>query len=320
MKSSSRMLLLALAATSAVSAGCRRKLPDSEVKSVDAITTGNDAKRHLGDCGDAQVSDRTPEAALEKVFARLPEKFRKQFPNLKASVRLQDPEAVTKDCAVVTAGDSRQEERAKNLSSCWTLDLSAEPEAPKAEAPKEAPKAEAPKVEEAPKANGSALVPTIHVTRNRNLVHRDLLAMTTYAVLELYIDKVGDALEKADDAAKKTLTDELQKVSPGARLEDLTKFVAVVKADRQALAQAVVDDLEASKSTDALAALANFRRMFGASSNAELAGSRGAGNFFFAEMVESYYCSADSRAAIEKAGLKSAWAKMQGIAKYLDSP
>ncbi len=285
------LVFLALGISTVAAVGCRRKLPDSEVKSVDAITTGDDAKRHLGDCGDAATQDRTAEAALDKVYARLPQKFRKQFPDLKAKIKLQDEADVAKECQQVASGDTRAEERSKNLSSCWKIDLGA--------------------------ASGSPLVPMIHMTRNRNLVHRDLLAMVTYAVLELYIDKVGVGLDKMDDAAKKSLTEELEKASPGTKLEDLSAFVEVVRSDRHALAGAVVDDLTAKKADDALA---NFRKMFSVSSNEDLKASVPASNFFFAEMLESYYCSDVSREAIAKQGLATAWTRMQAIAKYLDSP
>ncbi len=285
------LVFLALGISTLASVGCRRKLPASEVKSVDAITTGDDAKRHLGDCGDAATQDRTAEAARDKVYARLPEKFRTQFPDLKAKIKMKDAAEVSTECKAIASGDSRLEERGKNLSSCWKVDVSA--------------------------ASGSPLTPTIYMIRDRTLVHRDLLAMVTYAVLELYIDQVGDGLAKMDGAAREALEAELEKASPGTKLDTLSAFVQVVRSDRLALASAVVDDLVTKKAEDALK---NFRKMFDVSTNEKLKASVPAGNFFFAEMLESYYCSTASREAIATQGLVTAMTKMQAIAKYLDSP
>lgn len=285
------LVIISLGCSLLAAAGCKRPGDNAnQVKSVEAITSGDDSKRHLGDCGDPSVSDRTPEAAVDKVYTRLPQKYRKQFPDLKGRIKLYDETKIADECRKCAKGDARLEQRSKNLSACWCVDLG--------------------------DATGTALVPDILVTRNRNLVHRDLLAMVSYSVLELYIDKVGDALDNLDEKGRKTLVEAIKKSAPGTKIEDLKAFVSTVRADRFALASAVVDDLS-SKGQDV--ALTNFKTMFGVSSNSELKKSSAAGNFFFAELVESYYCSDVSREAI-KTNLGSAWVKMQGIAKYLDSP
>lgn len=259
--------------------GCRKKVfGDSKAHSVDAIVSGDETQRQALYCGSgAKVSpSKTPEEAVDQVFKRLPRLFTTAFPTLRDQIKLDSLESVNTLCkSIFTAQvkdlfDNKDDEaralsRLENLGACWSFTVG-------------------------DKADVS--VPTIHLTKDVDAVHHNMIAMVTYGIVELYADRVGDYLDGLSEKDRKVVLEKVKVPGQPVTTGDEMTFVTKLRDYRLKLATAVVEDLKNLSKTDVLQGYVDAYRL---KSFDELKTSRFTQNIFLAESVESYYCSDESR-------------------------
>lgn len=279
MKRTSTALLALLVASSLV--GCLKKKESAKAKDVDAIVSGDEANRRNNEfCGAKEGT--TPEEALDAVFARLPRLFTAEFPSLRQHIKLEEASEVKRTCKAIfetqasalfadEADRTRALQRLDNLGACWSLKLSDNMDA--------------------------VPVPTIHIARDVGSVHRNLIAMVTYGIMELYVDQVGGKFAKLDADERSKLLDKLAAAGTKASDTQLLDLISKLEDLRKRLSTAVLEDLKASEKS------ATIQQA----------------NLYFAETVDSYYCSESTRDQFVARGLTKTWEIAQEIARLLDS-
>jgi hypothetical protein len=307
-----------------IATSCKPAGKDSESQSIEAIKSGESKNRHDKSvrCGTTAEIDPKESAAeaVRIVYDRLPASIRGLVQSTMAIDRKQD---ISQVCKAAVAGQADREGIISLLDESYkagvnqAIDRSQDTFLEGLEACYIFEKAPQPKDAKGLPTTDKfiPIIPKIFIQDDVSSIHRNLLAITTYAVIDLYVDTwwgpIVDRVGLGQQAPTATLG--VQETAGGLRAEErgALEYIVNFRNLRRSLADSMLLDLKGVNAAGQKEIIKKY----------ELLKTRSPvlfGNFFLAEMVDTHYCNDATRATFTKADFPTAYPVWQQMLVYLE--